>query len=114
LEGAKLMRARCKTLIAVGDCAVFGGICTMRNFLDTEEVLRRAYVETESTAPGQQVPRGAEIAKLFPRVMGVGEVVKVDLFIPGCPPRADAFWYALTELLAGRVPVLTGELFTYD
>jgi NAD-reducing hydrogenase small subunit len=114
LEGAKLMRARCKTLIAVGDCAVFGGICTMRNFLDTEDVLRRAYVETESTAPGQQVPRGAEIAKLFPRVMGVGEVVKVDLFIPGCPPRADALWYALTELLAGRVPVLTGELFTYD
>jgi len=48
-------------------------------------------------------------------VTGVGEVVKVDLFIPGCPPRADAFWYALTELLAGRVPiVLPRELFTYD
>ncbi len=111
---AKQMRERAKTLIALGDCAVFGGICTMRNFFPVEDVLRRAYVETESTDPGQQVPRSPEIAKLFPRVKAVNQVVDVDVHIPGCPPPADAIWYALTELVAGRVPVLTGKLFTYD
>jgi len=49
-ETAIEMRERCKILISLGDCAVFGGICAMRNFFDTEEVLRRGYVETESTA----------------------------------------------------------------
>ena len=108
------MRERCKTLIAIGDCAVFGGICTMRNFFDTEEVLRRAYVESESTAPNQKIPRSPEIAKLFPTVKAVDQVVKVDLHVPGCPPPADALWYAITELLAGRTPVLTDDLLAYD
>jgi len=44
----------------------------------------------------------------------VNQVVKVDLHIPGCPPPADALWYAITELLAGRTPVLTDDLLTYD
>lgn len=114
LAVAKEMRERCKTLIAIGDCAVFGGICAMRNFFDPEDVLRRAYVETESTAPGQKVPRSPEIAKLTPQVMAVNQVVKVDIHIPGCPPPADAIWYSLTGLLAGRVPVLEGEFLTYD
>lgn len=114
LAVTKEMRERCKTLIAIGDCAVFGGICAMRNFFDLEDVLRRGYVETESTAPGQKVPRSPEIAKLTPQVMAVNQVVKVDLHIPGCPPPADAIWYSLTELLAGRVPVLKGDLLTYD
>ena len=111
---AKRMRQRSRLLIALGDCAVTGGICTMRNFFDTEEALRRAYQETESTAPGQEIPRSVEIAKLFPQVKAVDQVVKVDLHIPGCPPPADAIWYALTELLAGRIPVLTDDNLTYD
>jgi len=111
---AKEMRERCKILIAIGDCAVFGGICAMRNFFDVEDVLRRGYVETESTMEGQKVPRSEEIAKLLPRVKAVNEVVKVDVHIPGCPPPADAIWYALTELLAGRIPVLTGDNLTYE
>jgi len=113
-ETAKEMRERCQILVALGDCAVFGGICAMRNFFDTEEVLRRAYVETESTAPNQEVPRSDEIGKLLNRVKAVNEVVKVDVHIPGCPPPADAIWFALTELLAGRIPVLTGEHLTYE
>lgn len=113
-EVAKQMRERCKILISLGDCAVFGGICTMRNFFDVEDVLRRAYVETESTAPDQEVPRSPEIAKLFPRVKAVNQVVDVDIHVPGCPPPADAIWYVITELLAGRTPVLTDDLLTYD
>ena len=108
------MRDRCRTLIALGDCAVFGGICTMRNFFDVEEVLRRGYVETESTVEGQEIPRSEELAKLFPRVKAVNEVVKVDVHVPGCPPSADAIWFVLTELLAGRVPVLTGDALDYE
>ncbi len=113
-ETAKEMRERCKILIALGDCAVFGGICTMRNFFDTEEVLRCGYVETESTDEEGKVPRSPELGKLFDRVKALNEVVKVDVHIPGCPPPADAIWYALTELLAGRIPVLTGDNLTYE
>ncbi len=114
LEVAEQMRERSKILIAMGDCAVFGGICTMRNFFKTEDALRRAYVETESTEAGSSIPCSGEIARLFDRVRAVNEVVQVDVHIPGCPPPADAIWYALTELLAGRLPVLAGDKLTYE
>jgi NAD-reducing hydrogenase small subunit len=108
------MRERSKLLIAMGDCAVFGGICAMRNFFDKEDLLRRGYVETESTDTEGAVPRSDELGRLLDRVMGVNEVVKVDIHIPGCPPPADAIWYAVTELLAGRTPVLVDDKLTYE
>ena len=114
LEVAEEMRERAKILISLGDCAVFGGICTMRNFFDTEEVLKTGYVDTPSTDESGAVPRSPELAKLFDRVRALDEVVKVDVQIPGCPPPADAIWFALTELLAGRIPELKDENLTYE
>ncbi len=32
------MRKRCKILVALGDCAVFGGVPAMRNFFTIEEI----------------------------------------------------------------------------
>jgi len=114
LKVAKEMREKAGLLIALGDCAVFGGICTMRNFFDKEEVLRMGYVESASTDENGFVPRSPELAKLFDRVMALNEAVKVDVHIPGCPPPADAIWFALTELLAGRIPELKDENLTYE
>ena len=112
LEVAKEMRERCKILIAMGDCAVFGGIMTMRNFFDTNEALKRAYVETESTVDGI-IPNSEELSKPI-KACPVNQVVKVDIHLPGCPPSADAIYYVLTELLEGRIPVLSGENLKYD
>jgi len=112
LEVAKEMRERCKVLIAMGDCAVFGGIMTMRNFFDTNEALKRAYVETESTVDGI-VPSSEELSRPI-KAVPVNQVVKVDIHLPGCPPSADAIYYVLSELLEGRIPVLSGENLKYD
>ena len=114
IEVAKQMRERSKFLIAVGDCATFGGVVAMRNLCGTNAALKRAYLETESVVEGM-IPDSEELGRPLDMVTGVDKVVKVDLFIPGCPPRADAFFYAISELLAGRTPVIIPpELFTYD
>jgi len=106
-EVAKTMRERSKILIALGDCAVFGGIPTMRNFAGMDEALRRAYVETESTVDGQ-VPHHEDIA-VMQECRPLDQVVPVDIYLPGCPPSADAIWFVLSELLAGRMPELKGK-----
>jgi NAD-reducing hydrogenase small subunit len=114
VEVARQMRERCQILIAVGDCATFGGIVAMRNMVGTDAALKRAYLETETTVDGV-IPDSPELGKPLDSVVGVDKVVKVDLFIPGCPPSADALFYAISELLAGRVPVvLPDEYFKYD
>jgi NAD-reducing hydrogenase small subunit len=112
LEVAREMRERCKVLIAMGDCAVFGGIMTMRNFFDTNDALKRAYVETESTVEGK-IPNSEELSKPI-KACPVNQVVKVDIHLPGCPPSADAIYHVLSELLEGRIPVLSGENLKYD
>jgi len=108
-EVAKRMRQRCKCLVALGDCAVFGGIPAMRNFFSLEESLKRAYVETESTDESGKVPDDPELA-VPTRVRALSEVVPVDVFVPGCPPDADTIYYVLSELAQGRKPELTGKL----
>jgi NAD-reducing hydrogenase small subunit len=107
-EVAHRMRERSKCLVALGDCAVFGGVLTMRNFFKLEDALKRAYVETESTDSEGKIPSDPELGK--PElVKALSEVVKVDVFVPGCPPDADVIFYALSELAQGRIPDLKGD-----
>jgi NAD-reducing hydrogenase small subunit len=112
-ETLKELRAHCKILMAWGDCACFGGVCAMRSSFDKEEVLRRGYIETESTREGR-IPGPPGVPALLDQVKPVNHVVKVDCYVPGCPPEAGAILYALKELLAGRIPVLPGEMMRFD
>ena len=111
-EEVKLMRERCKVLIALGDCAVTGGVCTMRNPWDKEDVLRCGYVETASTVDGER-PRNDDLPELTDTVMALDQVVPIDVYLPGCPPNADRIWYVLSELVAGRMPKIEGEVLRY-
>ncbi|HWP40191.1 MAG TPA: hypothetical protein VNL70_04650 [Tepidisphaeraceae bacterium] len=95
------IRARTKWLIALGDCAVTSNVPGMRNPIGLEPTIARAYHENAQTQP--QNP-SAHLPKLLERVRPIHEVVKVDLFVPGCPPPADAIWAVLTDLLQGKTP----------
>jgi NAD-reducing hydrogenase small subunit len=107
-EVAKRMRERCKILVALGDCAVFGGVPAMRNFCGAEAALKRAYIDAESVDSEGIIPADPELATMT-RVRAVHEVVPVDLHIPGCPPDADTIFYALAELAQGRIPDIKGD-----
>lgn len=105
-EVAIRMRQRCKVLVALGDCACFGGVPAMRNGVCLKAALKRAYVETESTVDGK-VPSDPELA-VMQEVRALKEVVEVDVHLPGCPPPPDAIFFVISELLAGRKPKLEG------
>ena len=108
---ARQMRARCKILVAMGDCAVFGGIPTMRNCPRKEAALRRAYIESESTVDGR-IPDDPELA-VMQETRPLDKVVDVDVYLPGCPPSAEAILYVLQELAEGRMPKLSGKLLDW-
>ena len=109
----KLLRSKCKILLALGDCAVNGNVPTLRNQFKLQDVLARGFIETESTQLGE-IPFDPVVPKLRPKAQPLHEVVKVDGFIPGCPPDADTIWYALTELLAGRAPKWDEKNLRFD
>lgn len=106
-------RKNCKILVAVGACTINGGLPAMRNFIPLEECLNEAYINGLGVENGQ-IPSDPELPLLLDKVRPIHEVVKVDYFLPGCPPSADVFWKFLTDLIAGREPSLPYELVHYD
>jgi len=102
LEMIKQVRERTKILVSLGDCAVTGNVTGLRNTVSSsvESTLNRAFVET--TDVNRKIPD--EVPRLLKQAVPLHEVVKVDYYVPGCPPSADLINYILTELLSGRTP----------
>ena len=106
LEKIQTVRRRTRILVSLGDCAVTANVPSLRNRFPVEAVEHRAYLENAEF--NQQVPRDV-VPRLLPNSRPVHEFVKVDVFVPGCPPSADTIHFVLTELLAGRIPDLTDK-----
>lgn len=107
LESIHRIRARSKILVSLGDCAVTGNVTALRNTFQLEDVLNRAYQETATIIVGIPAGNGV-VPRLLARVRPVHEVVKVDYYLTGCPPSADAIHACILDLLEGRAP--TGEV----
>jgi len=107
-------RAKCKILVAVGACAINGGLPAQRNQMDVGQIMRDVYCTQVGSSPGNQIPNDPELPLPLNRVHPIHEVVHIDYFLPGCPPSGDAIWFFLTELLAGRIPNLGHGLIHYD
>jgi NAD-reducing hydrogenase small subunit len=105
-----VIRANSKLVLALGDCAITGNVPGMRNQFGRESVLDYAYLAP--TVVQAQVPRQV-VSPLVQRVQPIHKEIKVDAFIPGCPPSADRIYYAISELLAGRLPKLEGAMGTF-
>jgi NAD-reducing hydrogenase small subunit len=106
------LRAQAKILIAVGACAINGGVPAMRNHLDVGKLLAQVYHD-EKTGEAR-IPDDPELPAPLDKVYPLYQVVRVDYSLPGCPPSGDAIWKFLTDLILGRVPRLDYSLLHYD
>jgi NAD-reducing hydrogenase small subunit len=106
-EKIKHVRENTRLLVALGDCAVTSNVPAMRNSIPVKKLLERIYVQGVDEKP--RIPTDG-VPPLLKRAVPLHEVVKVDLFVPGCPPPAAAIGYVLGELLDGRIPDLSGKV----
>jgi NAD-reducing hydrogenase small subunit len=106
-------RRNCKVLIAVGACAINGGLPAQRNHLSLGQCLQEVYL-TGPGIVGGQVPNDPELPLPLDKVHPIHEIVRIDYFIPGCPPSGDAIWKFLTDLLDGRTPRLGHPMLHFD
>jgi len=106
-------RAHCTILIAVGACAINGGVPAMRNYFDLQDCLQEVYLNGIGIT-NPQIPSNIELPLLLDKVYPVSEVVPIDYFLPGCPPSADEFLQILQPLLTGHKPELPKSHVHYD
>ena len=114
VEVLREFRRQCKTLIALGACAVNGGLPAQRNHHNVGTLLTGVYQAGIGLRPGSRIPDDSELPLPLNKVHPILEVVHVDYFLPGCPPSADAIWKFLIDLMAGRTPKLGHGLIHFD
>ena len=92
-----------------------GGLPALRNSIPLKECLDEAYLNALTCDPEDRIiPNDEELPIILDKVYPNHEIVKIDHFLPGCPPSADLIWEAVTALVAGRPIDLTYDLIKFD
>jgi len=73
-----------KKIVAVGTCAISGGVSN----LGSRDEVRELFMSQEQRR---------ELPRLLPKSQPVDAFVDVDLYVPGCPPTPELFMAALLE-----------------
>lgn len=112
-EIAKIMRDKCKKLIALGICASEGGIRGLVNLHAPEKLIKTAYIETISTDnPDKITPEtNCNVEKKYnlslPRLKKaktLSQTVNVDYFIGGCPPSHEHMKRVIDMIYKDELP----------
>lgn len=93
LEHLKEIRARARVLVALGTCAVWGGLPCMRNELPRDVLARDVY------------PTGAAHLDTV-EARPASHFVPFEILLPGCPIERSEFLKTVGALLAGTRPEL--------
>ncbi|MFP4466322.1 MAG: NADP oxidoreductase [Candidatus Goldiibacteriota bacterium] len=113
----KTFREKCDILVSVGECAIMGGLPALRNGIPLKECLDEAYLNGPTVADANEkkiIPSDPDIPKILNKVYPCHEIVKIDYFLPGCPPRAELIWNALYALVTGNELQLPYETVKFD
>ncbi len=113
VHAAELLRKKSGLVVAFGSCSSLGGIPSLANLKNKNEIFRRSYLEsptnvnpegtlpqTESEVNGYKLT----LPEYFETVKKLDEVIDVDYYMPGCPPTAANLATAVGVVLEGKLP----------
>lgn len=118
-EIAHLLRQKSRLVVAFGACACFGGTPGMANFRTKKDILDWVYKDAPTVVnPQQQYPQTVTriddkeltLPEFYERVKTLNQVIKVDYFLPGCPPPADLIANTITATLENKLPLKGSSL----
>ncbi|MBD3214420.1 MAG: hypothetical protein GF311_17545 [Candidatus Lokiarchaeota archaeon] len=105
-EHVKLMREKCQIIVAIGACACYGSVKGLANLYDPEDLIKRKFMEAESITDDDPKEPTENVPGFEDYIINVKDLIDVDVFIPGCPPRTENIVAAVSYLLtlAGEGP----------
>jgi NAD-reducing hydrogenase small subunit len=113
-------RRNCDVLIAIGQCAIMGGLPAMRNaIMHAQEPLRECLEEAFITGrylrnTTHNIPNDPALPLLLDEVYPCSAVVEIDHTIPGCAPEGPLIYDTLVKLLDGRFRGFERERIRFD
>jgi NAD-reducing hydrogenase small subunit len=113
-------RKNCDVLIALGQCAIMGGLPAMRNaIMHSSEPLRECLEEAYISGPylrntTRLIPNDPVLPLVLDRVYPCSEIVDIDFQIPGCAPSGDIIFSTLAALLDGKFAGFDRKTIRFD
>jgi sulfhydrogenase subunit delta len=100
IKDLKRLRKNSKVMVAFGGCAHMGGIYHIKNYHDKEKLHGYVY-NSENTLENLDVKP-------------IGNIVKVDYVVPGCPVNPKEFFNVVYQLLLGKSPEIKQNPVCYE
>lgn len=118
-EMARLLRQKSELIIAFGSCSQSGGIPGLANLWDRETIFDYYYRKgpTVESADGEEPQTKAVVAEgvlelpdFWDEAKPLDQVVRVDYYLPGCPPTPNIISAAMEAILKDELPPLGSVL----
>ena len=90
-ERLKKIRSNAKTVVALGSCATIGGINSLRNHKNTDEVKKIVYGDK------------SDLFSTY-KARPIDAVIPVDVYVHGCPVDRTELVHVITSLAVGKKP----------
>jgi F420-non-reducing hydrogenase small subunit len=112
-EMAKLLREKSKLVLSFGACACFGGTPGMANFRTKEDIFNWVYKDAPTVVnPNNNMPQTETmigeykltLPRFYDRVYPLDDIIRVDYYLPGCPPPPDLIAGAVFAVLEDKLP----------
>lgn len=97
---AREAREKAERLVALGTCACYGGVQGLADMFSEERLMRRRF---GAGASFDGEPQGVR------RLLPLDSYVRVDAYLPGCPPPLGLMKSFLEFALAGTLPSREGS-----
>lgn len=109
----KLLRKKSKLIIAFGSCASMGGVPSLANLNNMDEIFHSSYIDCPTVENPEKVMPQIEtsvngftlsLPEIYKTLFKLDDIIDVDYYLPGCPPTANMIAESIGVLLSGELP----------
>ncbi|TFF85351.1 MAG: hypothetical protein EU551_04225 [Promethearchaeota archaeon] len=98
----ELMREKCQLIISFGSCACYGNVHGLGNQWKKNELVERKFVTAESIADEDPKEPTEHVPGFRDYLVVVDDVIDVDAYISGCPPKPEQIVSSVQFLLGQK------------
>lgn len=108
-----MLREKSQLVVAFGSCAYMGGVPSLVNLFNRDDVFASSYIDCLSVDnPDRIMPQVKTIVdgysltlpEIYTTLYRLDDIIEVDYYLPGCPPTAEMIINAMDVLLSGELP----------
>lgn len=108
-----MLREKSQIVIAFGSCAYMGGVPSLVNLFNRDEVFANSYIDSLTVDNPERIIPQMEtevdgytltLPEIYTTLYRLDDIIEVDYYLPGCPPTAEMIINALGALLSGDLP----------